>query len=227
MSRIQFGIFCLFIILLLAYSNSEFSKVRAGTSPVREWNVIASYDNKAEAAALLAKTNTIMIDFFRQLKKKYHIDESDDVIAAEVASHTAALNTPGDIYNIIDHLLNNYNPDVFYENDPRYSNDTSYTVNKGQTMYVCLRQKDDPRILVDENTLLFVFLHEITHNSNYRGWGHGKDFWTIFKTILHEAKLAGIYSPIDYSKYPVNYCGLKIDYSPYFDTTLPNLWVLG
>jgi hypothetical protein len=209
------------VVVYHMYRHLHLTRVRAG---VREWNVIGGFNNKREAAELLAQTNATMIEFFRYLKKKYHIDEPDDVIAAEGNEHSELINHPGDVYNIVDYLLDNYNPDVFYENDPRHTKETSYTLNKGSAMYICLRKKNIPNKLVDKNILLFVMLHEASHIAYYRGWGHNDGFWTTFKFILHEATLAGIYTPVDYSKYPVNYCGLNVSYNPLFDDSLPNIW---
>lgn len=208
------------VLLIIYFSRGNYTNVKVNN---RQWHVIGDFSNKRDAAQLLAKTNSIMIEFFRVLKKKYHIDEPDDIIAhdyIELRKH------PGDVYNIIDNLLDNYNPDVFYENDPRGTTETSYTINKGSAMYVCLRNKVDPRGLVDPSALLFVMLHEASHIANYNGWGHGPDFWATFKFILHEAALAGIYTPVDYATYPVEYCGLSINYNPLYDESLPNLWEL-
>lgn len=192
---------------------------------LRKWNVVSDYENSDEAALLIARTNATIIEFLRSLKIKYHIDEPDDIIAEHPADHNRVISAPNDLYNIIDHLLDNYNPDVFYENDPRRSPDTSYTINKGDAMYICLRRRDNPHQLVDENTLLFTMLHEISHIANYRGWGHGNDFWACFKFILHEAELAGIYRPVDYAKYPVDFCGLLINWNPLFDKSVSQLWI--
>jgi hypothetical protein len=191
----------------------------------REWNVLADFDNRAEAAARLSRVHSRMIEFMRVLRQKYHVDEPDDIIAAEGATHSAAISASNDVHQIISHLLDNYNPDVFYENDPRTSTDTSYTVNKGAAMYLCLRSKTAPYALVDEETLVFVLLHEMAHCANYRGWGHGKDFWEVFKLLLHEARLARIHTPVDYSKTPVLYCGLPIEWNPYYDPAIRSLWL--
>lgn len=216
---------CVLILILFAYYQSH-SAVQVG--PTRAWNVLSKYDNKKEAAELLSRTNARMITFLRALKAKYHIDEPADVhiaddhrtIMADRVSPAIGLARP--TYAMIDFLLDNYNPDVFYENEPGRG-ETSYTVRKGAAMYICLRQKDNPTKLVDENDLLFVMLHESAHIANHRGWGHEQDFWSAFKFILREAQLAGVYTPVDYSKHPINYCGLDVAYNPLYDNTLPDL----
>jgi hypothetical protein len=191
----------------------------------RPWNVLDSYKNKRAAAELLARVNGKMMIFMRYMKKKYHLDEPLDIALAEGDAHIRMINTPNNLYNMADHLLNNYSPEVFCENDPKYSNDTSYTLNKGDAIYVCLRDRSHPNRLVKENDLLFVLLHEVAHIANYDGWGHDEKFWAVFKWILHEAGLSGIYQPIDYYVYPTRYCGLNIGYSPLFDNGVRDLWL--
>lgn len=209
------------VLSLMFYYQTYTIQVEAND---RNWNVSAGYDNATDAANLLSATHRSMIDFMRTLKKKYHIDEPLDYITDHHSEHNNIINDPRDTYNIINHLLDNYNPDVFYENDPRFSTDTSYTKDKGASMHICLRRKDNPSQLVDAGILKFVMLHEMSHIANYNGWGHERDFWMVFKFILHEAKQAGCYEPIDYSKYPIDYCGLFVNYSPYFNDELPCLW---
>jgi len=80
---------------------------------------------------------------------------------------------------------------------------------------LCLRRKDNGE-LHDENTIMYVILHELAHMVNTE-WGHEKDFWDKFQFLLNEAVSIGIYTPIDYSKKPVKYCGLDIKYSPLYN----------
>lgn len=229
MKNITRGIIIFTILIIIFHQTVRGIVSYFSLTPVvasnREWHVVGDFQNKKEAAELLSRVNARMIEFMRFLKKKYHIDEPDDLITQEGAEHAKIVNAPNDVYNIVDHLLDNYNPDNMRENDPRYSTDTSYTVNKGDAMYICLRRKDDPTKLVDENDLFFVLLHEAGHESNYNDFGHSTRFWQVFKFILHEAQLSGVYTPVDYAKAPINYCGLWVEYNPLFDDSLPNLWV--
>lgn len=216
-----FGVILLILFIYYIRTINPHIPVNAGN---RKWNVVAGYENRSEAAKLLSAVHNDMIEFMRILKKKYHIDEPEDITLMESQQHMYVKSLPGDVYNIVDNLLDNYNPDVFYENDPIITSNTSYTLNKGEAMYLCLRSKDEPMKLVNRNTMLFVMLHEASHIANYRGWGHNEDFWKIFKFILHEARLAGVYTPVDYSKNPIVYCGLNVDYNPIFDNNIPNIW---
>jgi len=211
------------IILLLLFAWYYMRRTTSIPAAGRSWQVVGKYENAQSAAELADRVHSQIIVFFKYLKKKYHIDETDDFIAGEYESHSAVVNNPNDTYKMVDFLLDNYNPDVIYENDPRFSMETSYTINKGESMHMCLRNKDDVNTLVDYETLLFTWLHEISHIANYNGWHHEPPFWVVFKFILQEAEAAGIYTPIDYSKTPVVFCGLDIPYNPYYDKSLPNL----
>jgi hypothetical protein len=179
--------------------------------------VAESYENKDKAAAILNRLNERTIIFLRYLKKKYNIDATDD--------HKANKEYGTDTRTMIDTLLDNYDPDSLTENDPRFSKDTSYTINKGNSMYICIRDRDNPYSFVDEDVLFFTHLHELSHIANYKSWGHDPQFWATFKFILHEAVNAGVYRPVNYESYPAMFCGLKITYQPLNDKTLPNLWL--
>ena len=62
---------------------------------------------------------------------------------------------------------------------------TSYSVNKGEKIVFCIRQKDEDESLVDENTITFVAIHELSHIMT-KSVGHTPEFWTNFKSILND-----------------------------------------
>jgi hypothetical protein len=109
-------------------------------------------------------------------------------------------------------LLANFNPDALEENDISAST-TSYSENKGEKIVVCLRNKVRPYPFVDENTIMFVLLHEMSHLMT-ASIGHTPEFWTNFRKLLHDGIKVGIYTPTNYSKNPVKYCGMDITDSP-------------
>lgn len=226
--------FCIILICVLLLLYVSIPSRRPVLVDGRKWQVIDSYENSEEAAQILARCHDKMLHFMRTLKRKYHIDEPLDIAASHynpVQSptnpvphfHGSAAPTE-DAQKIIETLMDNYDPDVFYENDPMTSNDTSYTMNKGDAMYIGLRQKEDPTKFENEDTIFFVMLHECAHIANYNGWGHDDRFWTVFKFLLHEAVEAGVYTPVDYAKYPERYISISVYYQPLHDNSLPNLW---
>jgi hypothetical protein len=161
--------------------------------------------------------NNDLLSFMKYLKAAYHVDETDEHSSLEGAAHGQITQT--DAHRIVRSLVKNYNFERIRENWPGNGN-TSYTVNKGDYMYVCVRSATDPQKLVDKNTLLFVLLHECAHIGNYDGWGHTDRFWSVFKFILGEARRFGIYKYVNYESSPVMYCGLNVNYQPLDDAAL-------
>ena len=112
-------------------------------------------------------------------------------------------------------LVKKFNPKKIVETLPT-SEYTAYSENKGQKIAFCLnKKKEDNNNLIDENTLMFVAIHEMAHVAS-ESIGHNTEFWDNFKFLLKEAKEAGIYSPVDYSNYNQEYCGMTITDNPYY-----------
>jgi hypothetical protein len=115
-------------------------------------------------------------------------------------------------------LNTNFEPDPnrFYESTPD-SDLTSYSVNKGESVHLCLRQREDNNeSLVDENVIMFVSLHEMSHMIT-KTVGHGQDFWNNFAWLLKEAELIGLYKAQDFKAHPVKYCGMSITDQPSYN----------
>ena len=70
--------------------------------------------------------------------------------------------------------------------------------------------------MIDEHTLMLVAIHELSHIAT-KSIGHKTEFWDNFKFLLENAKEAGIHTPKDYKKKPVEYCGMDIKDNPYYD----------
>ena len=108
----------------------------------------------------------------------------------------------------IKRLFENYNPNNVSEGSVQ-SGYTSYSVNKGERIILCIRQKDNHDSFVDKNIILYVAIHEIAHLAT-ESVGHEQDFWDNFKFILEEAVDIGIYTKVDFASKPAPYCGIKI-----------------
>jgi hypothetical protein len=109
-------------------------------------------------------------------------------------------------------LVSRFNPHNFSENDIT-ADTTSYSENKGEKIVICLRDKAPPHQFVDDNTVMFVILHEMAHLMTTTV-GHTPEFWTNFKRILNDAVQCGIYTAVNYTKQPTPYCGMTITDSP-------------
>jgi hypothetical protein len=115
-------------------------------------------------------------------------------------------------------LMRNFKPDParLIEATPEAEH-TSYSVNKGESMHLCLRQrKPGDESLVDENVMTFVTLHELGHCMT-ESIGHGPDFWNNFAWILREAEGVGLYQHRDFTAHPTPYCGVTITDQPSYD----------
>lgn len=95
-------------------------------------------------------------------------------------------------------------------------NSSTYTINKGELMAICLRKKNDTKDFYNMDLLLFVIIHELAHVMTVSE-GHSQEFMANFKFILHEATRCGLYQPVDYSRNKLDYCGVMVSHNPYFE----------
>jgi len=114
-------------------------------------------------------------------------------------------------------FIQRYRPQNVMENSMT-SKDTSYSENKGEKIVLCLRDKTAPPAypLVEINTVMFVVLHEMAHlmTADLSATSHTPEFWANFRRILQDAQRISIYTPVNYSHSPVEYCGMTITDSP-------------
>ena len=89
----------------------------------------------------------------------------------------------------------------------------AYTVNKGEEMRLCIRKEDGT--FHDFNHLAFVVLHELGHMMSI-SYGHDEEFQSNFDAVIHIASSIGLYTPEDFDKNPIVYCGIKVTSSPCF-----------
>ena len=123
-------------------------------------------------------------------------------------------NTYPDRENII-RLKDRFNIEKIGEILPT-SKHTAYSENKGEKIRFCVTEEKDNNKLIDENTLTFVAIHELSHITS-KSIGHNNEFWDNFSFLLKHAVDIGIYQPIDYKKQPRKYCGMKISDNPYYN----------
>jgi hypothetical protein len=162
------------------------------------------HEDLSEAANTFYKINKDVTEFLDYLYKKY-ADSSNTT-----KSKAATL------------IYYRYNTNALRESSPlNAEKDTSYTINKGDIIAICIRDSISYGIQ-DYNTIMFVVLHELTHLS-IESYDHPEEFWMVFKFILTEASLYGVYTPQDYIRYPVQYCGIVINYTPLLDLSIIDL----
>lgn len=108
-------------------------------------------------------------------------------------------------------LKNNFNPDRLSETGlgAKY---TSYSVNKGEEIAICVRQPDNT--FIDDNTVMFVVIHELAHVMT-KSVGHTQEFWDNMAYLLERGEELKIYVPKNYRETPVDYCGMEINTTPH------------
>lgn len=166
------------------------------------YRIQGGFNDHHVAVDYLVEANKRIVILGQHLKKKYH-----DQCPVKQAQ--------------IQNLLNRYQPDKLTENSPKVKNESSYTLNKGKMIAMCLRDKKTFDVH-DFDTIMFVYLHELAHVAT-DATQHEPGFWITFKWLLGEAEECGIYKNINFKEQPVNYCGHYVDYSPYYDTKIKDL----
>jgi hypothetical protein len=155
---------------------------------------VRDMDDKQEAANLMAKLRLKISSLCTALTKKYPDKKQVQLITQNFRD----------------------DPNRFLEATPDAAH-TSYSVNKGEEIHLCLRQRGGQNEhLVDDNVMMFVALHELSHVCT-ESVGHGPDFWNNFGWILKEAEALGYYKYTDFQSHPVSYCGVSITDSPRYD----------
>lgn len=152
--------------------------------------LVRNLPDKEKAANLLSIIRAGLIKLVRHLKGKYPKDKR------------------------VGRLATNFNSDQISESTPD-SKYTSYSVNKGEKIVFCIRQRDELNELVDLNTMMFVAIHEMAHLMTI-SIGHTKEFWGNMEFILKEAlsKDVNLYEYQPFHQSPKPYCGTMITDTP-------------
>lgn len=194
---IVFTILLIFFVLIILIINENkigelFLEYRNSGNGKR-YGIQEIFQDSDIALEILAKLHNNMETFVSKLKAKYPNDER------------------------IQRLVKGFNRVEIEETTENPDDDnTSYTINKGELMSLCLRESSKGRPFHDYNSLCFVIIHEMAHIASVSE-GHNFEFIENFKFLLKEAVAMGYYSPIDYSKNPFLYCGkVKVTNNPYY-----------
>lgn len=174
------------IILIIYYINSS-NGLYVKSTIDNQYYYVYNSDNKQEVADTLATIKLKILYLIEFMKKENNPD------------YTKYLNR----------LIDKINGVTIEENTT--NKNTSYSVNKGDELVICLKSKKNNKIH-DMNLLMYVVLHEIAHIMCPE-YGHGLLFIKIFKYVTESAVKAGIYTKIDFENNPQEYCGMTINSS--------------
>ena len=96
---------------------------------------------------------------------------------------------------------------VIEETSERYKDEVAYSLNKGERIGICTKNKDS-------NTMFFVLLHELAHIMT-KAYKHDDEFWDNFRLLIKAAIESGTYIYQDYARNPVKFCNSEITHNPY------------
>jgi len=150
--------------------------------------LVRNLPDKEMAADIIARTKEKLTTLCTQMSKKY----------------------PGNKRVAV--MIRRFHPENISESE-QDSPHTSYSLNKGEKIILCIRSKDKTNALIDENTVTFVALHELAHVMTL-SIGHTKEFWENFRFILANAIHFKLYTQQNFEEKPQPYCGTHITNSP-------------
>lgn len=178
------------LALAYSYMSGPKNNVRVVSSIDKKEYLVQNLPDKQEAANIISKLRSKIINLIKSFKEDININQDP----------------------AYQRLIAKFNPEAFEENDIT-ANSTSYSENKGEKIIVCIRQKKQPYLFVDENTIMFVLLHELAHIMT-ESTGHTNEFWNNFRRLLQDSVKKGVYIATNYTQSPQEYCGMTISDTP-------------
>ena len=181
----------LLILLMLLYVYlhfQDFSLIFVKSGKDNNYHLVRNLPDKKKAANLMAEIKKRLVKLVEYLKRRRSNDPRTQRLAQK------------------------FDPSTFQETRID-SNLTSFSIDKGEEVHMCLRDKTPDLPLHKINDLMFVALHELSHVAS-ANTGHGEEFQKNFVWVLHNAVQIGIFKNIDYSTNNVKYCGDVINSNP-------------
>lgn len=183
MKFVEVFVMFLMVLVVLMFVRNQYSEVEYVKSGVdNKVYLVRKFPDSQRAADFLAEVNIMLLRLVKHMMAKY--PDNKEIVQ----------------------LYKNFNPESVSEGsvDSGY---TSYSVNKGEKLILCIRQRDGS--FVDKNIVMYVAIHELAHIMTTE-IGHTPTFWSNFKMLLNEAIDLGLYHKVDYNNKPQDYCGIKI-----------------
>ena len=185
MHFLEYFLIFVIIIILFFYLKNHYAEVTyIKAKKDGQYYLVRRLPDKEKAAEILAQLGEDMEKLIKHMLAKYP-DNKD-----------------------VKQLYENFNKKNISESSPD-SGYTSYSVDKGKRLVLCLRHKNALNTFVDYQVILYTVCHEIAH-VGCSDIGHTPKFWEFFRFILKEAVDIGLYTKVDYSAKPAEFCGIKI-----------------
>jgi predicted metal-dependent hydrolase len=172
------------IMLFYTYENTIYIK----SSLNDKYYLVQNIDQKETASNILAKIDEKISKLINYLNENIKKDKSNYIYIKRLIARVKNL--------------------MIMENPSHFG--TSYSVNKGDKIVLCLRSKSRPNTFHDINTIMYVTLHELSHVACPE-YDHTRLFHKIFKFLLKVAIHISIYKDTNYKENPQEYCGLTMN----------------
>ena len=168
--------------------------------------------NFCDKYGICTKVDSKIKNEFDEIKKKL-LDFYNNLITAMERDYPNDLRTK--------RLKRGFKMNNVYQVFPNNSDgDTSFTINKGEEMGLCVRSGEDISKLENIEIIKFVFAHELSHIMCL-SHNHTDEYWQGFKWLLKIAKDNNLMNVKNYNRYAENYCSLHVNYSPFYDDLVP------
>jgi len=141
----------------------------------------------------------------RDIEDKKRTADMMALLNAKVMSLLRHLRQQGDKPVMVSRLISRYDPQVLAEGR-LHRELTSYTVNKGEQVILCMRSRDRADALFPENVLFSVLLHELAHVASLSE-GHGDEFNENLLLLTSSAEKLGL---LKRGKVQLDYCGIPL-----------------
>lgn len=185
-------IICILMIIIIIYyfnNNKDIAYTRSSLN--KEFYLVRNLPDKKRAANLIARVvkdlKKLVIRCYKDLKKGLSSDKKMKLY----------------IMRMYDRFDN-----INFRETSGYSPYTSYTVNKGDEMVLCIRSKKTG-IIHNYNIIMYVAIHELAH-VGCTEYGHTKLFFQINRYLLRKGIKIGIYKYVNYASNPKKYCGMNV-----------------
>ena len=193
--RLLFLIFIIFIIIIVFFKITNPNMTFIKSDIDNNFYMVRNLEDKQTASNVIAYNRNKMIKFIT------YLDKNKNTKYKEYSHYIDRL-----VDKIIDLNIVENNGD---------GNGTSYSVNKGDELVLCLRSKIEKNKIHDNNLIFYVILHELSHIASplYEDEhnNHGPIFKKIFSFLVNVAIENNFYTKIDFGSNSVEYCGMYIN----------------
>jgi hypothetical protein len=192
--RLLFLIFIIFIIIIIFFklTNPEMTFIKSDID--KRYYMVRNLKDKQTASNILAYNREKILKLIKYLNDNKNTKYKDYRIYID---------------RLVDRVI-----DVNIVENNGVGRETSYSVNKGDELVLCLRSRTEINKLHDNNLLFYVILHELSHiaspvyEDEYNN--HGPIFKKIFNFLTRVAIELNLYKKIDFNVNSKEYCGIYI-----------------